>query len=49
MDIVPYEDIKITTMTLIMSLTSSVNTQSAFQLLPITRVEVVKNRISSKM
>lgn len=48
MNITPYEDLSITTMTLVMSLSNGVNTEAAFQLLPITRIAIQQTRESSK-
>lgn len=48
MNITPYEEHAITTMTLVMSLTSGVNTEFAFHLLPITRIAIQQTRESSK-
>lgn len=48
MNIVPYEDLAVTTMTLVMSLSNSVNTEAAFHLLPITRIAIQQTRRSSK-
>lgn len=48
MEIIPYEDLAITTMTLVMSLTNGVNTEAAFHLLPITRIAIQQTRESSK-
>lgn len=47
-NITPYEQLKITTMTLIMGLSNGVNTEAAFQLLPITRIAIQQTRESSK-
>lgn len=44
----PFESLKCTTMTLIMGLTSGVNSWVAFQLLPITRIEMIQTKVSSK-
>lgn len=46
--IIPFEDLQITTMTMIMSLTNGVNVEAAFQLLPITRIAIHQTRESSK-
>lgn len=46
--ITPFQDLPITTMTLVMSLTNAVNTEAAFQLLPITRIAIQQTRESSK-
>lgn len=48
MIITPYEELNITTMTLVMTLTQAVYTDIAFQLLPITRIEMQQTRESSK-
>jgi hypothetical protein len=48
MNIPRYEDLTITTMTIVMSLTNGVNTEAAFQLLPITRIAIQQTRESSK-
>lgn len=48
MNIVPFEELGITTMTIVMALTNSVNTEAAFQLLPITRIAIQQTRESSK-
>lgn len=48
MEIVPFEALKVTTMTIIMSLTNGVNTEAAFHLLPITRIAIQQTRESSK-
>ena len=48
MEIIPYEELAITTITLIMSLTNGVNTEAAFHLLPITRITITQTRESSK-
>lgn len=48
MQITPYEDLKITTMTLIMTLSGVVDTTAAFNLLPITRIIVQQTRESAK-
>ena len=48
MDIVPFEQLRITTMTLIITLNSNINTEAAFLLLPITRVNINQTRESSK-
>jgi hypothetical protein len=47
-EIVPYEKLSVTTMTLVMSLSNGVNTGAAFHLLPITRIELRQNRVSTK-
>ena len=48
MDIKPYEELAVTTMTLVMTLTDEVKTEFAFYLLPITRILVQQTRQSSK-
>lgn len=48
MNITPYEQLKVTTMTLVMSLSSGINIDMAFQLLPITRIAIKQTRESSK-
>lgn len=48
MEIVPYENLMITTMTIVMALTNGVNTEAAFHLLPITRIAIQQTRESSK-
>lgn len=48
MNIVPYENLNVTTMTIIMTLSNLVNTEAAFHLLPITRIAIQQTRESSK-
>lgn len=48
MDIIPYEDLLITTMTIVMTLSNGINTEAAFHLLPITRIAIQQTRQSSK-
>jgi len=48
MEIIPHEALNITTMTLVVSLTNGVNTEAAFQLLPITRIEMPQTREFTK-
>lgn len=48
MEIIAYEDLRITTMTMIMSLSTGVNTEVAYHLLPITRIAIQQTRLSSK-
>lgn len=48
MEITPFEDLRVTTMTLVMSLTNGVNMDAAFHLLPITRIALQQTRQSSK-
>ncbi len=48
MEIVPFEELKITTITIIISLSNRVDTDIAFQLLPITRILIQQARESSK-
>lgn len=48
LEIVPFEELKCTTMTLIMTLTNSVDKWLAFQLLPITRIVITQTKITSK-
>ena len=48
MDITPFEQHRVTTMTLVVSLNSTVNTEAAFLLLPITRVNIEQTRKSTK-
>lgn len=48
MEIIPHEELNITTMTLVVSLTNGVNTEAAFQLLPITRIEMQQTREFTK-
>ncbi|CAH6419401.1 Hypothetical protein HVR_LOCUS606 [uncultured virus] len=48
MEIIPYEDLVVTTMTMIMALSNGVNTEAAFHLLPITRIAIQQTRESSK-
>ena len=48
MDVIKFEDLKITTMTIVISLTNGINTELAFQLLPITRIAIQQTRESSK-
>lgn len=46
--IIPYEELRVTTITLVMTLSGTVYTENAFNLLPITRVEIQQTRESSK-
>jgi hypothetical protein len=46
--VLPYEELNISTMTLIMTLKGEIDIQAAFQLLPITRIQIYKARESSK-
>lgn len=48
MNIIPYERLNVTTMTLILSLNNEVNTEVAFHLLPIMRMAVTRKRETSK-
>lgn len=48
MKIQPFEDLKVTIMTVIVTLSGYINTSLAFWLLPITRIEIEKKRKSSK-
>lgn len=48
MNITAYEKLSVTTMTLVMTLSNGVNTEAAFQLLPITRIAIHQTRESSK-
>lgn len=48
MDIIPFEQHKITTMTIIIALNGSVNSMFAFQLLPVTRIQIYQTRETSK-
>lgn len=48
MQIEPWENLRITTMTLVLSLTNGVNVEAAFHLLPITRIAIHQVRESSK-
>lgn len=48
MEIIPFEDLNVTTMTLVIKLEGSVNTDSAFLLLPIHRIEIFHTRESTK-
>ena len=48
MSIVGFENIKITTMTVVVNLQGSVIIESAFPLLPITRLDLPKNAITTK-
>src|SRR5438270_847055 len=48
MNIIPYERLNVTTMTLIMSLNNEVNAELAFHLLPIKRIDVVRKKETSK-
>ena len=48
MDIIPFEDLRITTMTLIIKLNTTVNKEASFLLLPITRINITQTRESSK-
>lgn len=48
MQIIPYDKLNVTTMTLVMSLTGGVNIEAAFHLLPITRIPVYQTRETSK-
>lgn len=48
MNITPFEELPVTTMTMIMSLSNWVNTECAFHLLPITRIAISQTRESSK-
>jgi len=48
MNITPFEDLHITTATLVMSLIDEINIEAAFHLLPITRIVVYQTRESSK-
>lgn len=48
MNITPYEDLRITTITMIITLNNGVNTDIVFHLLPITRIAVQQTRESSK-
>jgi len=48
MNIIPFEDLRVTTMTIVMTLSNGVNTNAAFHLLPITRVAIQQKRESSK-
>lgn len=48
MEIHPFESLKITTITLVITLSNRVNADIAFQVLPITRVVVQQTRESSK-
>jgi hypothetical protein len=48
MDIVPFEQLRVTTMTLVIALNSQANTEAAFLLLPITRINITQSRESTK-
>lgn len=48
MQTVPFPDLKITTMTMVLTLTASVNKDVVFHLLPITRIPVSQKRATSK-
>lgn len=48
MQVVPFEKLRITTMTIILGLSNPVNTELAFHLLPITRIEVQQTRGTTK-
>lgn len=48
MNIIPYDNLHVTTMTLIITLNNGVNTDVAFLLLPITRIAIQQTRESSK-
>lgn len=48
MNITPFENLNITTMTLVMSLTGDINIEKAFHLLPITRINIQQTRESAK-
>jgi hypothetical protein len=48
MQIVPFTDLKITTMTMVITLAASVNKDVVFHLLPITRIPVTQKRATSK-
>ena len=48
MEIRPFESLRVTTETLVITLTSGVNVDAAFHLLPITRIEIKQTRESSK-
>lgn len=47
-EIKPFEELNVTTMTLVMALEGGVNTELAFHLLPITRISIQQTRESSK-
>lgn len=46
--IAPFESLKITTCTIIMTMSNGVNTEAAFHLLPVTRIAIQQTRESSK-
>lgn len=48
MEIIPYEDLVTTTITMVLALTGGVNNEAAFHLLPITRIAITQTRESSK-
>lgn len=48
MEIIPFEKLNVTTMTLVIKLEGFISTDIAFQLLPISRVEINQTRESSK-
>ena len=48
MDIPPYNQLNVTTVTLVLSMTNGINTGAAFQFLPVTRINVKQTRGSSK-
>jgi len=48
MEIIPFEKLNVTTMTLVIKLKGSINTDFAFQLLPISRIEINQKRETTK-
>lgn len=48
MEITPFEQLPITTMTLVLTLNNSIHMEAAFHLLPITRISIQQTRESSK-
>lgn len=48
MDITPFEQLKVTTMTLVVSLTNGVDIEAAYHLLPITRLHIENPRETAK-
>lgn len=48
MNIIPFENLKVTTKTMIITLSQPINTNLAFQLLPITKIDIEHKRQSSK-
>lgn len=48
MEIKPFEELPVTTMTIVMTLSGGINTEMAFKLLPIMRLKIQQTRESSK-